>query len=262
MIGEQISSEIKTRTLAKSSWRLPPADLKLESSATDVWMARLDTVNTAQSEQIISDDERARAARFRFETDRKRFIAARAFLRIILGKYLQINPRQICFQYNKYGKPSIGSEPRPAIKFNLSHSDDLALFAVNETKEIGVDIERIKSSFVDEAMASQCLTGREIEHFQTLSETAREIYFFDCWTRKEAYLKARGNGFSLPPNQIETSLLSELSTSYFENDTESRQIFRSIEKLPPIPGYATALAIEGDNPSVRFWRQFDAELAC
>lgn len=253
--------QIATDNSAKVSWQFSPAELTPESGLIDVWLARLDAENSAELERLISQDERARAARFRFETDKKQFIAARAFLRVILGKYLRMHPRKICFEYNKYGKPSIGGERGREIKFNLSHSDNLALFAVTETQEIGIDIERINSSFVDEQMAIQCLTPREIEHFQTLSSRARDSFFFDCWTRKEAYLKARGDGLSLPPNQIEAASISGFSTSFRENSTESRLIFRSPQKLPPIPGYAAALAIEAVNSRLRFWRLSSADLS-
>ncbi len=246
---------------AETSRQFPPAELTLESGVIDVWLARLDAGNTAELEQIISDDERARAARFRFETDKKQFIAARAFLRIILGKYLRTNPRGICFEYNEYGKPSIGGGRRTEIKFNLSHSDNTALFAVTETREIGIDIERVKSSFVDEATVSQCLTRRETEHLQTLSETDRDLFFFDCWTHKEAFLKACGKGLSLPPNEIETLSLSKVSTGFFENSAESPQIFWASQKLPSISGYAAALAIEGGSVSVRFRRLSVADLS-
>lgn len=238
-----------------SAWRLPPVNLKLESGGIDIWLIALDTGNTAELEQILSADEQARAARFKFEPDKKHFIAARAFLRIILGKYLPMKPSQISFRYGKYGKPSIGSASASSIKFNLSHSDNLALCAVTEMGEVGVDIERIKTSFVDEGMVSQCLTRSEIEHFQTLSETARDWFFFDCWTGKEAYLKALGNGLQTSPNQIEIRLTTQPPTDLLRADTEVERVFRTFQKLPFIAGFAAAIAFEGDCQSLRFWRQ-------
>lgn len=240
--------------------QFPSVELTLESGVADVWLARLDAENTAELELIISADERARAARFRFETDKKKFIAARAILRIILGKYLRTNPHEICFEYNQYGKPSIGGGRRTEIKFNLSHSDNLALFAVTKTREIGIDIECVKPGLVDESMVSQCLTWRETEHLQTLSETDRDLFFFDCWTRKEAFLKAWGKGLSLPPNEIETLSLSKFSAGFFEHGAESPKIFWAFQKLPSISGYAAALAIEGGSVPVRFRRLSAADL--
>lgn len=261
MIGELINKPTKSDASAKISWRFPPADIKPECGVVDVWLARLDAENTVELENIISDDERARADRFRFERDRKQFVAARAFLRIVLGKYLQINPREIRFEYTKYGKPFVGGERRREINFNLSHSDNTALFAVTKEREIGIDIERINSSFVDEQMLLQCLTRGEIEHFQTLSGSESHSFFFDLWTRKEAYLKACGNGLSLPPNQIEGSTLPGFSTLPSEDNLQSRQIFLSFQKLPAISGYAATLAVELKNPEMRFWRQPNADLS-
>lgn len=261
MIGALTDSRINDNNSVNACWRFPPADLELKRDVVDVWLLRLDTENIAVFGNVISADEQARAERFRFEPDRKRFIAARSFLRIILGKYLHINPRQICFQYNKYGKPSVGGKHNEKIKFNLSHSGNLALFAVTEAREIGVDIERIKTSFVEETMALDCLTEQEIKHFQRLSGTDRDLFFFTCWTRKEAYLKACGKGLSLAANKIETLSLSEFSTDYFGNNTESRQIRWSIMQIPSISGYAAALAVEGGGrQQLRFWQQSNAEL--
>jgi 4'-phosphopantetheinyl transferase len=211
---------------------------------------------------VLPADERSRAGRFRFESDKKRFVAARAFLRIILGRYLQINPLAIRFEYNKYGKPSISRELNREIKFNLSHSENTALVAVAKAREIGVDIERTKSSFVDEAMAFECLTTLEIERFQMLSGSEQAGFFFNCWTRKEAYIKACGRGLSLSPNQIEAFPISGFLTSLTDSNSESRQIVWSLQQLPSITGYAAALAIEGEKPGLRFWSQPNAELFC
>jgi 4'-phosphopantetheinyl transferase len=244
MIGELINK----KTNARASWQIPPADLKLQSGSVDMWLTRLDTEETAEAEQILSADERTRSARFRFAPDKKRFVAARRFLRIVLGKYLQTAPHEIRFDYNEYGKPSVGGK----IGFNLSHSDNLALLAVTEGQEIGVDIERINPSFVDEQTAKQFLTRREIEYFQTLSGDEQVSFFFDCWTRKEAYLKERGNGLSLPPNQIEVAPI------FLENSSQARQFTRFFPTLPAISGYAAALSVELDNPLMRFYNNAEA----
>ena len=253
---ESINCQAGIASLAETrpSWNFPPANLKLESGEVHIWLAQLDKVeNAVEFEQMISEDERVRADRFRFDLHRKQFVAARGFLRIILGKYLQTNPRQLYFKYNKYGKPAMGEEYQSAIEFNLSHSDNLALYAVAFNREIGIDLERLKPSWIEEAMVFQCLTPQETAHFQSLPENERNLYFFDCWTRKEAYLKACGNGLSLPVNQIETSLSSEFSMSLLRGDSASRPTFGSFQTLPSIPGYAAALAVEGTDPQLKFW---------
>lgn len=263
MIGELIRKPKVDTESGKTLWLNPPGDLKPGKNIIDVWLVPLDLKNLSDIEHVISDDEKARAERFRLQSDKTRFIAARAFLRIILGKYLQINPRRICFDYNEYGKPSICGEQRMDIKFNLSHSENLSLLAVTEMGEIGVDIERIKNSFVDEETAMQFLTRREIRHFQTLSGAERDLFFFNCWTLKEAFLKACGTGLSLAPNQIEiSSLNSEFANDFLENKIESRKTFWSVHRLPSIAGYAAALSVEGTNPHLRFWQRPNADLFC
>src|SRR5687768_117235 len=110
-----------------SFWQ-SPGDLSLETNEAHLWLAPLDVKNVVELEQVISHDERARAARFRFDLHRKQFITARGFLRIILGKYLLTKPQHIRFEYGEFGKPSIVGES--AIKFNVSHSGNLAFYAL------------------------------------------------------------------------------------------------------------------------------------
>jgi 4'-phosphopantetheinyl transferase len=227
--------------------------LNLGANEAHVWLARLDEENAADLENIISDDERARAKRLRFDSDKKRFIAARANLRIILGNYLQTNPRKIRFEYGEFGKPAIAGESE--IKFNVSHSGNLALYAVARCREVGVDIERINKSFVEDGMISQTLTGQEKAHFLALPVDKREIFFFECWTRKEAFLKACGKGFLVPPNKIETLSFSNISADFSEVGFGFQPSFWSFQAIPCNPGYAAALVTEGDSPRLKFWHQ-------
>lgn len=240
-------------------WRLAPVNLALNDDEIDVWLAPLDAEDADEAERVLSADERERAARFRFASDRQHFVAARARLRIILGKYLQIEPRRIAFDYNKYGKPALGAEAQSNIKFNVSHSGDLALFAFARGREIGVDIERVNADFADEAMARECLTRREIERFRALFGIERERFFFDCWTRKEALVKACGEGLSLAANRIETNAFAESPAVLGARAAESAPTFWSVQPLPQISGYAAALAVEGARLRLRFWRQTDVD---
>jgi 4'-phosphopantetheinyl transferase len=246
--------------LTRASWSLPPAAPLIGNNEAQVWLARLDEEKAAGLMRILSDDERARAERFRTQRQKKQFVVARGLLRIILGKYLGISPDQVCFEYNMYGKPSICGTLRAKIKFNLSHSDGLALYAVSGGREIGVDLERIKPFLLDERTIAECLTPLESKRLQTLSGIKRERFFFDCWTRKECYLKACGKGLMTPPNQIETAFFLEASaTSAIKNAAEIRQARRSFQNLPPIPEYAAALFVEGNDVRLRFWLFPDAE---
>ena len=167
---------------------------------------------------------------------------------------LEINPAEIRFENSIYGKPSICGAADNKIKFNLSHSDGLAIYAVTSEREIGIDLERITPFLLDERTVSECLTLMEIAKLRMLPINLREQFFFDCWTRKESYLKAVGEGLMVSPNQIETTLFSESSTAgVIKNGDKVRQIHRSFQNLPPIPGYAAALVVEGSDVRLRFW---------
>ena len=239
MNGLAISQNFLTK-FSKTPWRIPPSNLSLEADEVHIWLAQLDHENVTEFGETLSNNERARASRFRFEIDRKRFVVGRGILRKIVGKCLKTNPRQLCFEYNLYGKPSLSEQLHSHLKFNLSHSENLALYAISMRREIGIDLEQIKPSFVDEGMISLCLTQRETEHFYSLSEQERISFFFNCWTTKEAFLKANGNGLSVSPNEIETSELSQKTHLTFQ-------------KLPPIDGYSTALAVDGNTPKLKYW---------
>ena len=240
---------------APSFWQNPPESLRLEPNEVHLWLARLDEKPVRKFEQIISADERAKAMRFRFDSHKKQFIEARGILRTILGKYLQTHPRQICFKYGEFGKPFLADEWLSEIKFNVSHSGNFALYAVTRYREIGVDIEQINSSFVDNAMISFCLTEQEKAYFYTLAPGKRELFFFECWTRKESFLKACGNGLSLlPPNEIETLSFTNSSADFKHGGAGFRPENWSLQTLPFIPGCAAALATEGNSQRLRFWQ--------
>ncbi|CAN5228390.1 4'-phosphopantetheinyl transferase superfamily protein [soil metagenome] len=239
-------------SLSRPSWSLPPAVPVIGNDEIQVWMARLDDENAAGLKEILSDAERARAERFRSQPQRNRWIVARGILRIILGKCLEISPDKVSFEYSMYGKPSIFAASRAKIRFNLSHSDGLALYAVTSGREIGVDLERLQPFLLDARTIAECLTPLERERLQILPDNDRERFFFDCWTRKESYLKALGEGLMVSPNQIETTLFSE-SSGVIKNGDKVRQIHHSFQNLPPIPGYAAALVVEGSDVRLRFW---------
>lgn len=231
--------------------RISSSNLRLENDEVQIWLARLDEENAQDLMRVLSDDERARAECFRLARDKKRFVASRGFLRIFLGGYLNKSPQEIRFEYSEYGKPSI-KVTECEIKFNLSHSDDLALYAFTREKEIGIDIERVKPNFVEDEIISQCLTSQEIAHFQNLSEHEQVSFFFDCWTMKEAFLKTTGEGFLIPPNEINVLQRLENSSRFIKLSDKMRRTNFTFQKLALIPGFSSALVIEGNKPQIRF----------
>lgn len=236
----------------QSLWLNPPADLKLETNEAHIWAMRIDAENVWQVSELLSPDERARAARFHFERDRRRYMASRGVLRVLLGDYLQIAAEKIRFEYGEFGKPAVSGEKE--IKFNLSHSGDVALFSFTRQREIGVDIEQIKPDCINQAMLDQTLTEQEKNFYYALSVESRSEFFFECWTRKEAYMKACGLGLTLSPCEIETLSFTNES---FDAGAGYRPSGWSIRSVPFVPdNVKAALAIEGDYcPRLRFWQR-------
>jgi 4'-phosphopantetheinyl transferase len=250
------TAAVKQSKIFNSSWTQPPEELFLENDEAHVWLVSLSADGITGLEQIISEDERARAARFRSPEHKTEYLAARIYLRIILGKYLGISPRLLRFEYNEYGKPSIAGDTKTDLKFNVSHSRGFALFAITLKNEIGVDLELINPLYVNEEIAAKTMTDNEFALFQTLNTDRRIELFYKCWTRKEAYSKAGGQALTINPAQIET-----LYSSVKENsESESKKAFTktsdwSFFDFPPLRGFAAAGAIEGiDKTKLKFWK--------
>lgn len=224
---------------ANTDWLKSTADFLIAGDQVHIWLASLDHPDPAEFETIISDDERVRANRFRFETDRRRFIIGRGILRNLLGGYLKREPDQINFFYSSNGKPSLDERSSSKLVFNLSHSDNLALYAFGLERAIGIDIERVNPAFVEPGTISLCLSKKEKEYYYSLSATKGTSYFFECWTRKESYLKALGHGLSMAPSQIESSQL------------QSGQFI--CQCLPTIDGFSSALVVDGPEPQLKFF---------
>jgi len=191
-------------------WRSQPATLTLGGKDVYVWRATLNQT-AAQAQSLLhtlAADELARARRFYFQRDRERFFVARGVLRSILSCYLDTEPSQLRFGYSSYGKPALAQNTgRNAIRFNASHSHELALVTVTRGRELGVDIERICAEVANEQIAERFFSPRKVVRLRSLPTDTQTEAFFHCWTRKEAYIKARGEGLSLPLDQFDVSLV-------------------------------------------------------
>ncbi len=235
--------------------RSAPPGLPLERDAVHVWHAGLSLPpdQLERLRQALSADERERAARFVFAKDRDRFVAARGILRDILGNYLGQPGGALRFEYGPYGKPALAGEPR-GLRFNVSHSGDLALVAVTRGQEIGIDVEAVRPERADEQLARRFFSPREVAALLALPEAERGAAFFACWTRKEAYIKARGDGLSIPLDAFDVSLAPGEACALLRasGDDPARWALRALDTGP---GYAAALAVEGHGwrLSTRRW---------
>ncbi|MDQ2921579.1 MAG: 4'-phosphopantetheinyl transferase superfamily protein [Acidobacteriota bacterium] len=243
---------IVPRCFDHSIWLSPPAHPRARHDEVHVWRVSLDESQAPKFEALLDDDERMRAARFRFQEHRNRFIVARGALRTILGSYLQTEPAELQFSYGRYGKPALtGGFAANAISFNLSHSGKFMLMAVSRGRELGIDLEWINQEFATSEVAERFFSHREILSLRGQPEYLQTEAFFNCWTRKEAYIKARGEGLTLPLDQFDVSL-EPSGASLLDNRTEPGEVSRwSLQELHPAPAYCAAVAVEGFSWQLR-----------
>lgn len=234
-------------------WSTPPADLRLHPHRADVWrvFTNLEPDSVKSFESSLSADESQRASQFHFDRDRFRFIVAHASLRDVLGRYLRREPRQLEFSANEFGKPQFLNRD---IEFNLSHSGDFALIAVARGRNVGVDVELIREAVELENLATRYFSPREVSELMVLPVEQRTIGFFNCWTRKEAYVKARGRGLSLPLDGFDVSLTPNEPAVLRVTRPDAREASHwSLRSLDVDPDYAGALAVEGRSLELRYW---------
>ena len=184
--------------------------MKLQDGEVHVWFARLDRTpaRLTRMRTVLNPEEAARADRFLMEVHRNRFIVGRALLRDLLAGYLDQPPEAIRFAYNEWGKPAL--EPGFVARdlgFNLSHSQGLAMYAFVHEREVGVDLEMIRPEVASERVAENFFSPWEVETLRALPLEHQAEAFFNCWTRKEAYVKARGQGLSIDLKSFDVSLV-------------------------------------------------------
>jgi 4'-phosphopantetheinyl transferase len=205
--------------------------------------------------QLLSVDEQARADRFHFECDRQHFIVARGFLRAMLASYLEIDARAVQFSYAPHGKPELAnssSQPQ-SLNFNLAHSGDFALYAFTRVGDVGVDLEHIRRDFTSDDIARRFFSSNEVGCLSRLPADVRHEAFFNCWTRKEAFLKAKGIGLSLPLDQFDVTLApAEPAALLITRWDETEATRWSLKAIDVGPGYVAAVAVAG----------YDWELTC
>ena len=213
----------------------------LGAGEVHVWRACLAYPPAGPLHAVLSQDECDRVARFRSEQSRTRFVVAHAALRGVLARYLEAAPTDLRFTKNHYGKPALAGEE---VQFNLSHADDMAAIAVTRSSEVGVDIERIRPGVEGEEIARRFFSPREVEAFLALPPGEREAAFFRCWTRKEAFIKAVGEGFSFPLDQFDVAFAPEEPPAILSIRGRSDEASRwTLAEFPVPEGYLAAVAV-------------------
>jgi 4'-phosphopantetheinyl transferase len=231
------------------SWSPAAKDLTLQNGEVHIWLACLD-VDPQQRIRLrsyLNEEEVSRAERFVFPRDRDHFIVARGRLRELVGRYLRCAPNVVQFKTGRYGKLSLLDDLDP-LRFNLSHSNSLALYGFCLGRELGIDTEKIRPGFAGEGIAARYFSAAEQKELAEVPNELRDTAFFLCWTRKEAYIKAHGGGLQIPLDSFDVSLKPGQPEQLRSMDS-GRWSMRS---FVPAPEFLAAIITEGEIQSVRF----------
>jgi len=231
--------------------------LALAKDEVQLWRVDLEAVGPDEGrwQKVLSPDESKRASRFHFARDRQRYVASRALLRKILAAYLATDPEGLSFSYSRREKPSLGAAHAESdITFNISHSGDVALLAFTRRREIGVDVERLRRDFELDSIARRFFSTNEQKELAALPSEERFEAFFRCWTRKEAYIKATGEGLSLPLHQFDVSIRNgDRDALLATRPDASEAALWSLQEVSGGPGYVAALCVRGRDWQLKDW---------
>jgi 4'-phosphopantetheinyl transferase len=224
-----------------------------------VWAASLEvpTPILEAFENTLSSDERVRAAKFHFSEDRNRYIVARGWLRQLLGRYVSIPASAVEFVYGPKGKPALaGSTTSAELQFNMAHSEDLALVAVARGASVGIDLERVRALEDAGDLVERFFSSRENAQFKSLPDGQKPLAFFNLWTRKEAWLKATGEGIAHQLSTVEVSFAPGTSAQLLSVPCGFAASSNwTMCDLIPGPGFAGAVVVAGSGAETecRLW---------
>jgi 4'-phosphopantetheinyl transferase len=245
-------SELVHRSAHMETWQSGSAGMTFPSRRIDVWRVCLDDDPPSDqgSFEMLSPDEVARAASFHFDLDRSRFVRCRSVMRILLSRYLATSPGKIRFRYGNNGKPELADLQRShPLRFSVSHSEHLALIAVTSGRAVGVDVEKVRAELESIEIAKRLFSECEVRELLSLPAKARQQAFFTCWTRKEALLKATGEGLSRPLSQVPV-LMARNCWAGFEEDLSvgfGSATDWSLMDMKPADEFLGALAFQGSS---------------
>jgi 4'-phosphopantetheinyl transferase len=223
-------------------------DLFPADDAIDVVVTGLEVEAEAvhASAALLSDAERQRASRFAFDRDRNRFIVARARLRQLLAARLGVGPASVELVYGARGKPALARRfAHSGLRFNVSHSNDVAVYAFAPGREVGIDVEAVRVIRDADDIAARFFSRRENEAYLALDPRDRPLGFFNCWTRKEAFIKALGDGLSHPLDRFDVSLTPGEPAKILRVDsTPGGDCEWTLHSFVPEPGFIGAIVVQ------------------
>jgi 4'-phosphopantetheinyl transferase len=236
--------------------------IDLPDGEIHVWRIALDAPEAVvdRLRPFLSPDEAARAARFHFEHHRRRFLVCRGAVRSVLGRYLEIEPSRLAFEYGAHGKPKLAADVAPSLAFNVAHSDERALLAVTNGREIGVDLERHKLIAERDKIVESVFAGATARDYAQLAEADRPAAFYRAWTRGEAVMKALGDGFSV---RVDVTVAPDDPPRVREVVGRPGEANRwSLLDLNVGQGFSAALAVAGESSHPRLinarWDDLDS----
>lgn len=230
-----------------------PAAVLPDPGEVHVWRVPLDPLEgeVARLRALLSPDETARADRFHFDRHRRRYVVGRGALRRLLGAYLGRRPESLVFEYGAREKPRLADRGAAALEFNLSNSEELALIAVTPAIELGVDLEALRPMEDALAISERFFSAPERAALAACPPAERDAAFFRCWTRKEAYVKAVGDGIALGLDRFDVSLEPGGAARFLALEGDpARAAEWSLTHLEPGPGYVGALALPAHPAAV------------
>ena len=239
-----------------TGWETPPEPFELGAGQVHVFRADLDLAEPilGRLESGLSEDEIARADRFVLPKVRKRFVAGRGLLRELLARYLGTDPSALAFCYGPQGKPALaGPQTEHSLSFNLSHSAHMVVCAVTRSGELGIDVERLRPAVNSEAIARRFFSPRETAALLALPPASRPQAFLACWTRKEAYIKAKGGGLTIPLASFDVSLAPGEPVALLRTADPEETRRWLLHELAPAPGFVAALAVDRHVEGLRLF---------
>lgn len=239
-------------------WFDAPARLHLNEGEAHVWRASLDQPRGTIERllKLLSRDELERAQRFYRPVHRDNYVVARGVLRSIVSRYLSIPPASLHFTYSYYGKPSLSPEVnRYNLSFNLSHAGQLALYAFTRGVAVGIDVELLREEFASIEIAERFFAADEVATLKSLPDEIQTRAFFNCWSRKEAYIKALGEGLSHPLHDFTVAFSPHSEAALVAVRNRPADLSRwKMYDLPVGDRYAAALVIEHPSPTLKHWQ--------
>lgn len=246
-------------------WTVATTHPNLSTDQVHVWRIELNRPETERERlwPLLSPEEKQQADRFHFPNGKNHYVVCRGTVRLILAGYLQINPSEVRFQVGPFGKPSLKIASRTKVEFNVSHSHGLALLAVSAGRPLGVDLEQVRVMDTYEQIAVRYFSPIEVKRLRQMADHEKPEAFFSCWSRKEAFVKATGQGISYGLDQFSVPLsLHDPNARFVPIDCPHETTRWRMCTLIPAPNFVGAIVAAGDNWDVSAFALGPSSPAC